>query len=129
MDVRGHGLSGKPHDTAQYGVEMVEDVRRLLDHLKIEKAHLVGYSMGGFIVYKFMALHPERLITAMPCGAAWMEPGIRWNSSPTTFIGGKRRPAPMLRGLARCAARWSAAPRRSTSIWTPWHTWRRRFPR
>ncbi len=74
MDVRGHGLSDKPHDASQYGIETVNDVQRLMDHLKIPKAHLVGYSMGGFITLKFMAVHPERLISAMPCGAAWMTP-------------------------------------------------------
>lgn len=75
MDVRGFGLSGKPHDRSKYGLELVNDVKRLMDHLKLEKAHLAGYSMGGFITYKFMALYPERLLSAMPCGAAWMEPG------------------------------------------------------
>ncbi len=75
LDVRGHGLSGKPQDPSKYGVAMVDDVLRLMDHLKIPKAHLVGYSMGGFITLKFAALYPDRLITAMPCGAAWMPPG------------------------------------------------------
>ncbi len=74
MDVRGHGLSEKPHDASKYGIEIVNDVQRLMDHLKIAKAHLVGYSMGGFITLKFAAVHPERLISAMPCGAAWMTP-------------------------------------------------------
>lgn len=74
MDVRGHGLSGKPHDARQYGIETVNDVLRLMNHLGIQKAHLVGYSMGGFITLKFLTLYPERLISAMPCGAAWMTP-------------------------------------------------------
>jgi pimeloyl-ACP methyl ester carboxylesterase len=74
MDVRGHGLSDKPHDASKYGIEMVNDVQRLMDHLKIAKAHLVGYSMGGFITLKFAATHQDRLISAMPCGAAWMTP-------------------------------------------------------
>src|SRR5438874_13518496 len=34
-DNRGHGKSGKPHDAKKYGMEMVEDAVRLLDHLKI----------------------------------------------------------------------------------------------
>src|SRR5205085_2785653 len=46
LDCRGHGKSDKPHDPTQYGPEMAADVVRLLDHLKIEKAHLIGYSMG-----------------------------------------------------------------------------------
>ena len=73
MDVRGHGLSGKPHDPAQYGIRMVEDVRRLLDHLKIPKAHIVGYSMGGMITLKFLAVYPDRCISAAPLGVRRME--------------------------------------------------------
>ena len=71
LDVRGHGRSGKPHDPSQYGVQMVEDLVRLLDHLQIEKAHLVGYSMGGFITLKMAVLHADRVLSAAACGAGW----------------------------------------------------------
>ncbi len=71
LDNRGHGRSGKPHDPSQYGIQMVEDLVRLLDHLKIEKAHVVGYSMGGFMTLKLVAMHPERLLSAAACGAGW----------------------------------------------------------
>lgn len=74
MDTRGHGLSGKPHEAAAYGAEMAEDVVRLMDHLGIAKAHVAGYSMGGFITMKLLATHPERLLRAAPCGAGWLEP-------------------------------------------------------
>jgi len=60
MDCRGHGKSDKPHESAAYGIEMVEDVCRLLDHLKIKKAHIVGYSLGGSIALKLLMTHPER---------------------------------------------------------------------
>src|ERR1700742_2570354 len=46
LDKRGHGQSDKPHDAAAYGPVMFEDVLRLMDHLKLKKAHIVGYSMG-----------------------------------------------------------------------------------
>ena len=49
LDLRGHGKSDKPHDPRQYGNPFVEDIVRLLDHLDIEKAHVVAYSMGGRI--------------------------------------------------------------------------------
>ena len=71
LDLRGHGRSGKPHDPGQYGVQIVEDIVRLMDHLKIQKAHLVGYSMGGFIVLKFAMAHPDRLLSVAPCGSGW----------------------------------------------------------
>ena len=74
LDLRGHGLSDKPHDPAMYGVQMADDVIRLLDHLNIKKAHVVGYSFGGFITLKLVATHPERLLSAAVCGAGWEQP-------------------------------------------------------
>lgn len=70
LDQRGHGLSEKPHDTAAYGKEMALDIVRLLDHLQIKKAHLVGYSMGGNILVQLLALQPERFLSAILGGAA-----------------------------------------------------------
>ncbi len=73
-DLRGHGLSGKPHDAAQYGHQMVLDVLRLMDHLGIAKAHVAGYSLGGFITLRLAVESPERLITASVLGAGWERP-------------------------------------------------------
>ncbi len=75
LDNRGHGKSDKPHDPKKYGAEMAEDVVRLLDHLKIDKAHIVGYSMGGLITQKLLEKHPERCRTAVIAGAGWLRPG------------------------------------------------------
>lgn len=71
MDLRGHGLSGKPHGPEDYGVEGIRDVVRLLDHLGLEKAHVAGYSLGGFVALRLAAMHPERLLTVAPMGAGW----------------------------------------------------------
>ncbi len=71
MDCRGHGKSGKPHDSNQYGMEMVRDVVRLLDHLGIERAHVVGYSMGGAIANQLLVSYPDRLLTVSLLGAGW----------------------------------------------------------
>jgi pimeloyl-ACP methyl ester carboxylesterase len=68
-DNRGHGKSDKPHDPKQYGAEMVEDAVRLLNHLKIKKAHVVGYSMGAIITAKLLVTHPDRVLTATLGGA------------------------------------------------------------
>jgi len=70
LDCRGHGKSDKPHDERQYGPEMAEDIVRLLDHLKIKKAHLVGYSMGAFLIGMVAAKHPERVLSLVYGGQA-----------------------------------------------------------
>ncbi len=70
FDARGHGRSDKPHETAAYGANMAHDVVRLLDHLGIDRAHVVGYSMGAHIVAQLLTLHPRRLLSATLGGAA-----------------------------------------------------------
>lgn len=66
LDNRGHGQSDKPHDPDQYyPAQMAEDAISLLDHLGIEQAAVIGYSMGARIA-AFMAFsHPERLAAAV----------------------------------------------------------------
>ncbi len=64
IDCRGHGQSEKPHDPTKYGPQMAKDVMELMDHLKIAKAHVHGYSMGGFLVTQLLTMQPDRFITA-----------------------------------------------------------------
>lgn len=62
LDDRGHGQSSKLYDPAEYHSDlMAEDVRALLDHLSIDRADIMGYSMGARIT-AFLALrHPARV--------------------------------------------------------------------
>lgn len=72
IDTRGHGQSDKPTQASQYGARMVEDVVRLLDHLGLDRVHLVGYSMGGLITNRFRAEYPSRLKSATLGGFGWL---------------------------------------------------------
>ena len=69
IDNRGHGQSQKLYDPALYAPPiMAEDCRRLLDHLGIHRADVMGYSMGARIC-AFLALeHPERVRSAIFAG-------------------------------------------------------------
>ncbi len=60
LDNRGHGQSQKLYDPADYsGLLMAEDVRRLMDHLEIARADVMGYSMGARIAAFLGLAHPE----------------------------------------------------------------------
>ena len=58
-DLRGHGRSEAPPGPYTMA-DHVADVARLLDRLGIDRAALVGLSMGGYVTANFLAAHPER---------------------------------------------------------------------
>jgi pimeloyl-ACP methyl ester carboxylesterase len=69
MDNRGHGSSQKLYDPEAYaGPIMANDALRLLDHLDIEKADIIGYSMGARIAAFLALAHPERVRSATFAG-------------------------------------------------------------
>lgn len=61
-DARGYGRSSKQCEEQLF--THADDLLALMDALQIERAHLVGLSMGGFIVGDLVALAPERLLSA-----------------------------------------------------------------
>jgi 3-oxoadipate enol-lactonase len=61
-DARGYGASDDPPQQLTFS-DYAEDLRRLLDHLQAERAHLVGLSMGGMILLDFYGRYAERVAT------------------------------------------------------------------
>jgi pimeloyl-ACP methyl ester carboxylesterase len=59
LDQRGFGLSPDPGDL--FNLAHASDLGALLDHLKIERAVLVGQSMGGWTIVGYALDHPERV--------------------------------------------------------------------
>jgi len=60
VDLRGHGLSGKPLSEDAYGLEMMaSDVYELLKSLDVAECILVGHSMGGMVSQLLILKHPE----------------------------------------------------------------------
>ena len=59
VDQRNHGQS--PHSDAMSFDLMAEDIAELMNHLGVEKAHVLGHSMGGKVVMKFADLHPDKI--------------------------------------------------------------------
>ncbi len=75
IDMPGHGQSDRPKEEAAYGKQIVEDVVMIMDDLKIKKAHIVGYSLGGMVTVKMMVTHPDRVQSAAVCGMGWLKEG------------------------------------------------------
>ncbi|HEY4317531.1 MAG TPA: alpha/beta hydrolase [Herbaspirillum sp.] len=92
-DARGHGLSGKPHDLRAYSMsERIDDVLAILDELRIERAHFMGYSMGGLVAYG-LARREQHRLRSLIIGAAHPYEDHSWDvfagidgSNPAAFI-------------------------------------------
>ncbi|WP_299772198.1 alpha/beta hydrolase [uncultured Pseudoteredinibacter sp.] len=65
IDLRGHGQSDKPTSVDEYGPNVGLDIVRLLDHLKIESSHMIGFSMGSYMIARLLVSHPERVESAV----------------------------------------------------------------
>ncbi|MTV36054.1 alpha/beta fold hydrolase [Duganella radicis] len=65
-DLRGYGRSTEPREGEDF--KHADDLLQLMDALQIGRAHLVGLSLGGFVVTDFIAQYPERVISATMAG-------------------------------------------------------------
>jgi 3-oxoadipate enol-lactonase len=82
-DTRGHG--GTPVGDGPFGIdELADDVRDLLDHLGIDRAHLAGISLGGATMLNVAARHPDRTRRlAVLCTAAKIGTPESWEERIT----------------------------------------------
>lgn len=83
-------------------VDLAEDVRGLLDHLRIERAHIVGASMGGMIAQVLAGRHPDRVASL---GLVMTSAGTPLSSLPALRVirlafGAPPRDAPLEQRLA-----------------------------
>jgi pimeloyl-ACP methyl ester carboxylesterase len=70
IDARGHGQSGKPHDSKAYDLRLrAADVVAVLDDLRVQRADFLGYSMGGWIGFGLAKHFPERFNSLILGGA------------------------------------------------------------
>ena len=74
-DMRGHGRSDYPADQDAYSpARVLGDMRALLDGHDIERAVIVGHSVGGYLSLRFRLFHPDRVNGLVLIGTA---PGFR----------------------------------------------------
>jgi len=71
-NARGYPPSDVPDDVARYSQERArDDIRAVLDALSIDKAHVVGLSMGGFATLHFGFSYPQRARSLVVAGAGY----------------------------------------------------------
>jgi pimeloyl-ACP methyl ester carboxylesterase len=76
FNARGYPPSDVPEDPAAYSqARAVEDIRGLLDHLGIGKAHVCGLSMGGYATLHFGLTHPGRALSLVVAGCGYGSTG------------------------------------------------------
>lgn len=86
VDLRGHGKSDKP-ETGYHMDEIAGDVIGIMQQLKLERAHVVGSSLGAEVGLSMAANYPEKVISLACDGAPVSEygPYSTWEGSETDF--------------------------------------------
>jgi pimeloyl-ACP methyl ester carboxylesterase len=79
FNARGWPPSDVPQEVSRYSqARACDDIRSVLDALKIDKAHIIGLSMGGFATLHFGLTYPSRARSVLVAGAGYgSEPGER----------------------------------------------------
>jgi lipase len=118
VDLRGRGNSDKPD--SGYRLEAhASDVVRVLDHLELQSAVLVGHSMGAFVALKTALVYPERVRALVLLDGGWP----RLERSPGEMTAEERQEAEALEeGLARAFRRLDMtfdSPEAYLDFWFP----------
>ena len=124
IDARGHGTSDKPYDASSYDRKiMASDIISVMDKEDIEKAHYMGYSMGGSIGFGLAEAFPQRVLSLIiggmhpyPLKNLEIEPGVKaldlilesLEHGMDVYVGGME-PAPDERELAHLLSNDSEA--------------------
>jgi pimeloyl-ACP methyl ester carboxylesterase len=71
-NARGYPPSDVPDDVKAYSQDQAtDDIRGLLDALKIDRAHICGLSMGGYATLHFGLRYPQRALSLVVAGAGY----------------------------------------------------------
>lgn len=115
FDNRDVGLSTKLVDGPDYGLEdMADDVVGLLDHLDIERAHVMGASMGGMVAQVLAYRHPDRLLTVTSIMSTTGARGVGQASEAAAarlgLPAGETREERVAASIEGCRVNWGDSP-------------------
>jgi pimeloyl-ACP methyl ester carboxylesterase len=72
FSARGYPASDVPTEAARYSQDIArDDVIALMDHLKLERAHIVGHSMGAYTTLHVGLRYPQRCLSLTAAGCGW----------------------------------------------------------
>jgi len=112
---RGYPPSDIPSDPARYGQTIArDDAIALMDALAIEKAHIVGHSMGAYTALHVGMRYPQRCLSITAAGCGWgslPDPAQREAMKALAAETGKMFAE---KGIAVAAAAYADAPMRQT---------------
>ena len=111
FDARGYPLSDVPEADEKYSQDRArDDIKAILDHLGIERAHVVGHSMGAFATLHFGMRYPERSLSLVLAGCGY---GAHPDAQQA-FLDLTKRTADMFRSedMATAAAKYARSPGR-----------------
>jgi pimeloyl-ACP methyl ester carboxylesterase len=131
VDFQAHGRTADIDRDLTYA-NLASDVVGLLDHLGIERAHVIGHSMGGGTALELAVNHPERLLSVVPISASVRPEGAHPDlADPSTYATSTRMPteqdfADMAAAYAKVAPhpeRFDDLPARSMTSLNGWSGW------
>lgn len=131
VDFQAHGRTADIDRDLTYA-NLASDVVGVLDHLGIDRAHVIGHSMGGGTALELAVSHPERLLSVVPISASVRPDGAHPDlADPSTYATSTRMPteqdfADMAAAYAAVAPypeRFADLPERSMTSLNGWDGW------
>jgi pimeloyl-ACP methyl ester carboxylesterase len=132
VDFQAHGRTADIDRDLTYA-NLASDVVGLLDHLGIERAQVIGHSMGGGTALEMAVNHPERLLSVVPISASVRPEGMHPDlADPSTYATSTRMPteqdfadmAAAYKKVAPHPERFDELPARSMTSLNGWSGWR-----
>jgi pimeloyl-ACP methyl ester carboxylesterase len=110
---RGYPPSEVPEERTRYSQDIArDDVVAVLDGLGIEKAHIVGHSMGGYTALHLGILAPQRCISVVSAGCGWGSLPDAQRAQAMKLQAAETGKMFAEEGIAQAAAKYADAPMR-----------------
>ena len=110
---RGYPPSDVPEQAARYGQDIArEDVLALMDALQIDKAHVVGHSMGAYTALHVGINYPERCISVVAAGCGWGSTSDAKQREAMKALAAETGRMFAEEGIASASAKYADAPMR-----------------